>query len=357
MDNTSSSPSPVPDGAEPQLTHIALDREFVGAWLRWITSLMLRIFAVVLAVGIVVGAVAAAVTNNRLGMMFGIFAAMLAMPVITLWNVFGGSEFRALRADLEQALRAGCTPRAACLLLMSHKPRPAYAGLARALTRAAAAAGPCNRVICVARPEGHPDVDPFRVPFEARSVDECIPGFDELQTAGETVSSAALEPEPPSLLYAPLRLPRWMSRNQATWGGRGGMITALAAMVLVVGLDFMQGSGWSHFYWFWIALIVVGFLVPVRKLRHWGQDWYVAPGAVIVRRNRPFHKAVDVQVYDRRTSVLLATAFARSSWQLTVASGDHVAQTTVSPPEAAFVLRAFLSPLTPPDIDEPGDFR
>lgn len=269
-----------------------------------------------------------------------------------------GGGARRRRADVTRALRAGMEMRDVWRQILSHVRPTAYRAAQRMLAGAAAAATCVNRVVCFAELDAQPVPQPFDIPFEPRPLDECAPGFDDLRGVGTPSAATRSDARRAGFLHKRLPLPRWMARNQAMWGGLGVIAVIWLAGAVVACIEIFRGRGVSPVVWVLIALAALGLVVPYRKLARAGTEWYVAPGVLIVRRSHLFRKAIAVQVYDRCHSVLLATTFRRGTWQLTVANaGGSVSQTTVSEDEAEFALRAFLSPLTPPDAGELGDFR
>lgn len=108
---------------------------------------------------------------------------------------------------------------------------------------------------------------------------------------------------------------------------------------------------------FWIGLLLFMLLVP-REFFHKSNQWLAVPGGVIVRvgswRNRVF-KLVRLA---RPESVFVAKPIRwQKLWEVTIASKVAAYSERFTATEMRFLIRAWLSPLEPPQVEELSDLR
>lgn len=313
------SESPTAD-APPELVLVADDVDMERVRRRYATRNAVVVFMAALVAAYVVAVVVGSVLGQGAHFVAGMIAfyAVMALAGLVLFVKARGHQ-----SAFENALRAGATQRDLwCEVMAFGMPRVYRVGH-HSLARALASFGQTNRAVCFAKLELLPAIEPFQVTFEARAVDECVGGFDELQAAQGRDAFAAETP-PPAGGLAFLRPPRWAARNTATWGGYRVMVPIGILLAYYALATFVLGRESETMLLCVAVLLAAMFLIPSRKMTPWSVDWYVAPGAVIVRRNRPFQKGVELKVYDRRTSVLVAATFEPRQWYLTAADAGEL---------------------------------
>ncbi len=194
---------------------------------------------------------------------------------------------------------------------------------------------------------------PARNHFEPRLLDEADEAFDdldpisitELHKAREVTSSRPTE----SLL------PRRLRRNL---GGRYAWIPfiLLALSLLGTGIaSYLQGRI-SMFFVLLLAVFAFICLVPTPSTSLRRGQWLLVPGGVLHRRAGLRNRNTLLHVFDRRRSVLIATEMRGGQFYVSVADAEQAEKTTVTKRELQALLRAWMSPLTPPRPEELSDF-
>lgn len=77
-------------------------------------------------------------------------------------------------------------------------------------------------------------------------------------------------------------------------------------------------------------------------------QWLLVPGGVVLRKGRLLSPGVQLNLYDRRTSVACVVEMDFQRWMLTLAQTHSVAQRVVIEYQLERFLQAWLSPLIPP---------
>lgn len=81
------------------------------------------------------------------------------------------------------------------------------------------------------------------------------------------------------------------------------------------------------------------------------------PGGMVVRESGFLRQSWRLHVYDRRSSVLTAARKADEQWFLCVADATKQLTFTLNRADVDFLLRAWLSPLHPPGVEQLSDLR
>ncbi len=188
-------------------------------------------------------------------------------------------------------------------------------------------------------------IEPIGVPFEARPL-------ESLRELG-----------------AP---PRGAGEGSRSWvwpiGLIGGLVVACLLLLWVIGSGLRRDAK--------LPLIVVGALIatfvppaiqkarmracrrstpgPIPADSDW--DWFGAPGGVILRR--PMGDRWEVRVLTRSTHMLMAIARddRGKSWEHVITDGDIYYRAGLPRDTSNALLRAWLSPLSPPPADELTDW-
>lgn len=140
-------------------------------------------------------------------------------------------------------------------------------------------------------------------------------------------------------------------RRAANYRGGVGYLVSLPFSILVLGAMLYFGAFPPRFIYFLAPMMLVGFFFasPAFFAMLFG-EWFVVPGAVVIRKARSFGRGADVRML-RRTESVLCVHRVQQRWQVIVADGEHTHRTLVSEPEAIFLLRAWLSPVPPPPME------
>jgi hypothetical protein len=76
-----------------------------------------------------------------------------------------------------------------------------------------------------------------------------------------------------------------------------------------------------------------------------------------VRSSPWYRRRWSIHVYDRRRSVLIVRQQRNELWRLRVADAEARETVVASEVQAMQVMRAWLSPLPPPDVEKLSDLR
>ena len=219
--------------------------------------------------------------------------------------------------------------------------------------RALLAAGRFNNAIRIAGEPSAKAVKPFRLLFEPQPLDESDPTFLQLE---------ALEATDPSDAGTP-RDARF--NGDATWlrvkrniALRGGWImTGLLALYVLMHAwsSYRQGAVdfdlvlWSAFLLFLLFGNVGAW--------SWRKQWLAVPGGLILRKAGLRDRRWRLFVLRPCDSILALYKRSRHQWTLCVAREGLLERTVVTKREADFVLRAWLSPLSPPPVEKLTDLQ
>ncbi|MBN2561983.1 MAG: hypothetical protein JXQ75_13745 [Phycisphaerae bacterium] len=199
-------------------------------------------------------------------------------------------------------------------------------------------------------------VEPLGVAFDPRPLDQANPAFEEIDSAfapvGEEDHSPHSEPRPTQ--RDDVLAVRRIRRNVSLKGGW------IAVGILAV---FFLGAVWESYKqrtmtWgvpFWGALLVLASYGPVTGGFFGTQQWFVVPGGLVVRKARWRDRTSRVHLFERRTSVLCVNQVRRRVWIVTAADADAYETTVGTKKEIDLLLRAWLSPLSPPSAERLTD--
>ena len=218
--------------------------------------------------------------------------------------------------------------------------------------QALVAAGHVGRVFRVGRSEGASAIDPIPVPCEAQPLDESDPGFASVASAYSGSEGAG-----PRKKDDPRPGRSALGRRVALLGGRytigrwfliGGCLVYMCMMIFGSNLP---GSSIA-----WLVTLLVGALVlATGGAFTWRRQWLLVPGGVVVRTTGFGWGHWRVRLYSRVRSVLYVGRISAVQWTIAVADGTRVETVRVTGAEATLLLRAWLSPLSPPPLERLTD--
>ncbi len=229
---------------------------------------------------------------------------------------------------------------------------------ARSICRALAEMGRTNLTFRCDFLSPRPAIDPIDVPFEPAPLDESVAIFaglehDAVQDARSDLAAAASTTT--------------RGRQKKTGLGRRVRLFGGWPVVVVVGiLGLAQALGQlasgalspAAFVLIMAAAAIAFFGVGgVGAWRH-NRQFLLVPGGLVVRK--PVRKAPgewNVHVHARVSSVLLGYQKAKHSWLICVADAKVHNTALVTKAEVEMLLRAWLSPLTPPPVEQLSDLE
>lgn len=196
------------------------------------------------------------------------------------------------------------------------------------------------------------NIDPIAVPFEAVPFDEHDERFEALST--ETV------PGPTGLLARLLtrddQPETW--RTYCWWMHQGRhLAAAFIVLGVLIAARMLWDQSWSVLQVFWVVNAVLIAFAMLRDFTERRYRLFFVPGGVVSRTPRG-PRGCDVEIYSRLTSTLVLLQTDRDTFFWTVAglSGrwfGHYA----SAREAEMLLRVWLSPIQPPEMEHLADFQ
>lgn len=198
----------------------------------------------------------------------------------------------------------------------------------------------------------YPSIEPIAVPFEPVPLDQSNGLFVGLEA--NTPASDA-----PSVRGESWRTKTGVARRIEFFGGRW-LFVMLGVFVVLDGLvHWMQGTLLSPTFWMLLSFLLM-ILVGIGGVGAWrhNKQWLLVPGGLAVRKTaRKAASKWDVRLYSRRSSVLFVRQTTKRHWLVCVAedaASDHVVVTRA---EVEMLLRAWLSPLTPPPVQQLSDLE
>jgi hypothetical protein len=216
-----------------------------------------------------------------------------------------------------------------------------------ALVNRLVSAGKVGHVIRFCSPDRLFPVAPVTVPFEPRLLEDTIAeDFDSSEgkgtsQAGQAVGPARFSPERARSRWTRLIIPIGAACLML-WGSIQSVIASGTVPRFPV-----------------LTLVVVGAMLG---LAWWGRRFpnpqvFLVPGGLVVRRSPWYRRRWSLHVYDCRCSVLIARQLRNQVWRLRV--GDSEAQEAIVATEVQTTqaLRAWLSPLAPPTLEQLSDLR
>jgi len=213
------------------------------------------------------------------------------------------------------------------------------------------ACGRSNNTLRIAPQERDASLKPFELPFEAQALDEADPNFIQLESQGDVENGESSPPVTASLDDDATW--RRVKRNVAL---RGGWVFAgifLFATLLQAWSSYRRGS---------IDLGLVLYPGLLLLILFWttgswksGRQWLALGGGLLLRKARWRDRQWRLYLFEPRHSALALYRQNKHSWILCVAQGDVFERTILTNREADFVLRAWLSPLSPPPVEKLSD--
>lgn len=133
-------------------------------------------------------------------------------------------------------------------------------------------------------------------------------------------------------------------------------------LLVIVGVDFVwalakavaQRTPTWHMFVFLVALLLLA-LMPPNAIRPHG--WFVVPGGVVLRKSGWRQRHWELTLLERSRSVLCVSHWSRNIWSATIADATTSFSRHLTKAEAEFLLRAWLSPLPPPPLEQLADLR
>ncbi len=226
-------------------------------------------------------------------------------------------------------------------------------GMQRAarLARVLAANDRLGHVLLLCPTKSTTPLEPFGIVFDPQALDQTGETFRQLEeTGGEPPADAA-------------SMPAEALADDSTWLKvkrnvvlRGGWIIAgifLFNVLLYAWRSVVEGRILPNLI-LWIAFLSLT-LFGASGAAQSRKQWFVVPGGLIVRKAGRLDRRWKVHLLEPARSVLMVFQAGRHQWIVCAAGEDFSDRVVVTKREADFLLRAWLSPLSPPPVEKLTD--
>lgn len=224
------------------------------------------------------------------------------------------------------------------------------------LARALAATGRVGETIRNCPLKHVTPIEPITVPFEPLPLDDDELSFDEPgRPLDDQPDADLLEPEALERLRAEgsgEARPEQKARKGVGWFTAGLLVLPTTAGAMHA---FVRGEIT------WPAILFS--VIVLFALIGWGQatgllvekEWLIVPSGLVLREARLRSTKWDLHLFDRRDSVLIAHRVNSDRWIVFVTGAEGARKATLTSSQADFLLRAWLSPLPPPRVEQLTD--
>ncbi len=224
------------------------------------------------------------------------------------------------------------------------------------LTRVLATAGRIGNTIRNSPARYPKPIEPIAVPFEPHPLDHSdTPLGQQAQPLEDQPDADLLEPEALEQLRQQTSEGAHIERK--TRKGLGWLWAALLVLPTTAGAMYAFARGEITWPAIFLSVVVLFALIGCGQATELLQrkQWFVVPGGLVLRKARLVRPTWDLHCFRQRDSVLIAHRVDRNWWKIFVADAEDAEQVTVTPKEAHFLLRAWLSPIPPPPVDQLTD--
>lgn len=217
--------------------------------------------------------------------------------------------------------------------------------------RALLTAGYLNNAIRITKKPMEEAVKPFRLLFEPQPLDETDPTFLQLEALDATDPTGTETPQDADFNSDTTWLR--VKRNVVLRGGWIMMGFLLLYVLLLAWRSYRQGEVR------WELVLLCAYLVFALSWNvgawSWRKQWLAVPGGLILRKAGLCDRRWRLFVFRPGDSILALYKRSRRQWILCIAREGLLERTVVTKREADFVLRAWLSPLSPPAVEKLTD--
>jgi hypothetical protein len=228
----------------------------------------------------------------------------------------------------------------------------ANSGLKR-IARALVEQGRAGATVRIGRANDAGPVQPLAFQFEPQVLNEAVSDLVLAAAAGgRELDADAFDPTKAGADSARLR--RTIVRNVVLKGGWAMVI--LSAIQAVIGaLESIDRHKISSKLVVWSVILLLVLLLPARPQLWRSIEFLVVPGGLIRRKAGLRERGWQLKVYDRRRSALVVARMFRHRYGAFVADAGDSDMFIGTRKEMNFLLRAWLSPLSPPEVERLSD--
>lgn len=188
---------------------------------------------------------------------------------------------------------------------------------------------------------------PFDIEFEPRELDEANRSMllldeDEAERADPRDDNELSD------------FGRHLRRNAIFVGGRWVLVMWGGIVLYHAVMSYLRKSiEWEVLVW---GAVFTSFLLPRRGKVLNAFDWFLVPGGLLARRKQPKKGEPDTLLFTQRESSLVLVQTRERVFWVSVGNAERSARLTVTPTEAAYLLRAWRSAVPAPTVERCGDF-
>lgn len=198
-------------------------------------------------------------------------------------------------------------------------------------------------------------VEPIDVCFEPIPLNEADPSFAELQSGFGPAGSTHERSNAQQADDASLR--RTVQRNIRFAGG-WFVPVVFVALAVFLAYELATGASINPVHVFWFAMVCASLLgIGGRGAWKSTRQWLLVPGGVVARKPARRQEQWQLHVFDRRKSVLLVRQTNRNLWAVLVEDAEARESAVLTQVEAHTLLRAWLSLLEPPPVEQLSDLE
>ncbi len=228
--------------------------------------------------------------------------------------------------------------------VISEEGGPPIAQLLGRLVTEVLSGGGRNVTLRLGAPVDANPVEALVVPFEPIPLDETSDAFEELADVcrGPPGDNGAAQTGEERRVIRKMR-----ARFRQSGGWIGFVFAAIFTLQMMI-----SAARATRFAYVVLAWPIIAAWWMLRSSKSWSDSstqWLVIPGGVAVRSRRWRRKAWKVEVLARSRAVLCAFREVRGLWHVIVAEPDLRFERNCTMAELELLLRAWLSPLEPPE--------
>ncbi len=340
--------------AEPGLAEVIFDRNMFDM------PVMIGLMVLVFIVGWTPAAVLLSILLKAVvtpAMKQVIIAATLVALLSLLWALVLKSRKRnadRVRQALEESAGSPIETRISQILGITRSLYPQ--DLVREAAKTLVAEGCLGTAIRIAPVDQATGIDPIAVPFEPRRFDELaeVDSAEPSQTKTETDNDG--EARDRERAASPATVPRGIRRNLMLKGG-WVVLVVLGFNWVARAIESWQRRTITPFFMFMTVVLLALLLLPAGQNLITGRQWLAVPAGIVLRKGKWLKRRWDLHLFGRGGSVLVVYKLYRRQWVLVVANRDACESTLGTKQELDAVLRAWLSPLAPPTLEQLSDLR
>jgi hypothetical protein len=194
---------------------------------------------------------------------------------------------------------------------------------------------------------------PLAVPFEPQLLDETSSALMQ-QDLNAAVGSQVAHQSPAIRSGVRSSSARWVWRKIVLRGGWLMLVIYVFNWCLHL-VDALRHWRCTPMFALWT--VGLGWLLFLPGWRQIREQWFLVPGAVVVRKAPWLRGDWKLHLFERGKSVLCVGPTRRRGWLVAVADDQQQVQSAVTRAEADFLLRAWLSPIPPPSADKLTDLE